>query len=311
VSIPTPNKKHRIKDRPKAIFKPMPEIDEGHSLYEQRSNELLVRLTKKIKHQDPIADSELEELKYFPEVYRDLMLMDDTPENLMAELYEVPKVAFDLMTANYSQLSPYIENCIYSSPELVYKLLFWAEETGTKLRFPISFYTQLLLEDLTWAVRWNKETNYPNYWETIVNFFEEYKMTDAGAAYMFLQANPSESAAPYSQVLASSWKFAFLAAKDLVHRGADINVLQEDAIRYPQWAYHFLRDIKETNTEVAMKSLYQNPAWLVEHLTDANITNVEPHYKACVDAVPNHPLIQDLHLWVSRRARLLKLKGLA
>lgn len=283
----------QIKSRPSVIFG-------SNEQYIARSEKLIRRLMK-VSDSGTISELDIEELRNFQEAFKALVLYPALQETLVQELATMPSVAFDVITGDYTANSPYLETTIYSSPELIYRLLVWSAETSTPLRYPINFYSQLLLEDVIWAIRWNRAYNNEQYQYSILDFVEENRFSEAGSACLYLQLNPKEDAEPYTQAITSHWKYALLAAVLFKDRGINIKILQQESILYPQWAYHFLEFVPETNKETAIQTLLASPAWLAEYLDNRPLSEIKDIGAKALIGKNLNPLWPDFEIWFNKK----------
>jgi len=281
-----------IKARSTALFP-------DNNLYINRCEEVIKKAVG--AHKDGILPEEvMEELRCFPEAFKALVLYPPLQEALIQDLTSMPYVAYDVIVADYEANSPYLETAIYNCPELIYKLLTWSHETQVALRYPHGFYDQLLLEDVVWAIRWNAIQKNEKYHYFLLDFIEDNRFSEAGSACLYLNLNQKESAEPYSSAISSHWKYSLLAAILFEKRGADMGLLQQDAILQPQWAYHFAKYVPKANTEIIEKTLLTNPSWLAEYLTDVAPEKKEALSKIALSSANAHPLWPDFKIWCKK-----------
>lgn len=279
-----------LKSRPFAIY------GADGQRYLTRCGEVIKGAIKKAT-EGTFGESDIDELRFFPESLKALVLYNPLQDILLQELATVPSVAFDVIMADYDSNASYLETSIYNCPELIYKLLVWSKETGQALRYPHIFYSQLLFDDIVWAIRWSKEGS-ENYRYRLLDFVEENRYSEPGSACLYLHQHPKESASHYNNVISSNWKYSLMAAVYFKDRGIDLSILQADAVQQPQWAYHFLKYVPGCDVAACEESLVKHPGWLVEYLT----TNPQLDRKAfCTRAVAqcsSHPLFPDLKAWM-------------
>lgn len=250
-----------IISRPSAMF-------HDNDRYIKRAEALIAKVMGAVKAQGDISEDLLSELYFFPESYKALVLYPPVQEQLIEGLANMPQVAYDIVVSDYESNAPYLETSLYNCPDLVYKLLVWAKETGTDLRYNQSFYDALLLEDLIWAIRWNEVAKNEQFPYVLMDYVEENRFSDGGSACLFLKMNPKENALPYSSAIAYNWRYALLGALLFKDRGIDLGTVQSDAILQPQWAYHFAKYIPDSDAKTCEQTLIRHPLWLAQYLTD-------------------------------------------
>jgi len=282
----------RIISRPQALFR-------DTTQYVQRCQGVMSK-TLEIFRKDGLTEEAMQELRCFPEAYKALVLVPEMQEELVDDMALMPPVVFDVLTADYETNAPYLEANLYNCPELLFKLLVWARENSIKLRYPWQFYTQLLLDDVIWAIRWNQLVPNEKFHHYVLDYMEENRFSDGGAACLYLQLNPHEDAEPYSAAISSHWKYALLAANLFQKRGIDVAILQQEAIHQPQWAYHFLKYVPQTSP-AAEQTLLTNPLWLCEYLSESPRDKVLRLGQQALQADHPHPLWKDFRIWFANQ----------
>lgn len=282
----------RVITRPQALF---PDTE----AYVQRCQSVMNNVLT-IHSKLGLTDEAMQELRCFPEAYKALVLVPQLQEELLDDLALMPPIVLDILLTDYETNSPFLEAILYNCPELLYKLMVWARENSVRLRYPWTFYTQLLLEDVIWAIRWNQLVPNEKFRHVVLDYIEENRFSEGGAASLYLQLNPDEDAEPYSAAISSHWKYALLASLLFQKRGIDLEVLQQEAIHQPQWAYHFLKYVPQMNTALAEQTLMTNPLWLAEYLKDAKADKKAALGQQALSLNNPHPLWPDFRQWLER-----------
>lgn len=282
----------RIISRPQVLFS-------DTAQYVQRCQQVMAK-TLELFRTNALNEEGLQELRCFPEAYKALVQVPEMQESLLEDMTLLPSVVFDILTTDYEANAPFLEAPLYNCPELLFKLLIWARENSIKLRYPWQFYTQLLLDDVIWAIRWNQLVPSEKFHHCTLDYMEENRFSDGGAACLYLQLNPHEDAEPYSAAISSHWKYALLAANLFQKRGIDVAILQQEAIHQPQWAYHFLKYVPQT-LPAAEQTLLSSPLWLSEYLNDCPQEKVLRLGLEALQSNHPHPLWNDFRIWLETK----------
>lgn len=233
-----------------------------------------------------------------------------------AELTDLPLFALDIFIANPG-LRPDLLDVILANAEASERFLYWHREQIDLGGDPAGLGSDFRLGKSAFAgepdrylrtLEFTDDSHSEEIESALLKILEQFRAYSPGWSLFWLSHTDTDSGTSEGDLpqdiiesLCKDEERSYLALKILAGRAYDGDGLDrlEQAIRSPKWAYHLLRDHLASDRIRLLEIVCRDPAWLVQYCADANVpvSEIGALYLRCIETVPEHELIPDLHYW--------------
>jgi hypothetical protein len=298
-----------IVDTPEAIIRT--ELRTTHS------RKLITRIFAHAGEGKPLDARLRQRVLHYPELLAELLTDGVLSEKDRMEFAHHVPGALNALLENFEELAPRIESKMYHDLSAVEQIYWFVKGSGMEGSLRLADYASRLLVDPVRTFRITPLEDRAAVQRTLRERSETEKHTSAAWAHFYISSHVIDLDVPLPSelmlALKTSEEYSWLTARLMFLRDAEPYVYAPllAHIRTPRWAYHCLRDGLADGAEQSrlLDLLHHAPEWAAEYYTHKEGMTEETlktAYETIVGCSPQHPLIEELHVWRLQRSWALR-----